>query len=373
MTKLLRKGTRDKLIGAILASTYLGFLVQGWFLFDTFPMYLGLIPLLGFAYFKYEETIGDAKRRGASAQKPLSGSRFYILALTLLVLTPFLIFKNVWQPYRANQLIINFNQNLYAGNYKKAANSLEAASQINSPYTNFDVGNQTGWIMLYFLDNQLPASSKETIKNIWQQVVAREEASLGYRALDPQAYYVLGRLYRRGYDQFGDPANLVKAAAILEEGRKLSYDRKEYVYDLADVLLIQGKPDEAERVIEEYASRIPPPYSYLVTARFYFLEKKYDLTIENYKRAETTGYPLWTEDSDYIYFMAAAEKLKDYQAILKVSQEYITYRGPAAKAYFNQAAAYYYLGDKVEARRAYLKAVALDRSYEQYASLFSPQ
>ncbi|MDP2650807.1 MAG: O-antigen ligase family protein, partial [bacterium] len=371
--KLLKRGTKDKLIGAIIAGTYLGFLIQGWFLFDTFPMYLGLFPLLGFAYFRYEDTGSDVEEEAVANRRSLRGPWFYILAVLLLILIPFLIFKNVWQPFQANHLIINFNQSLYAGSYKGAANYLETASGINSPYTNFDVGNQTGWIFLYFLDNQIPAKNKEIVRGIWQQVVAREEKSLGIRPLDPQAYYVLGRLYRRGYDRFNDPDSLARAEAVLKEGRELSYDRVEYVYELVDVLLAEGKIDEADRVIEEYASRIPSPYSHVIKARFYFLEKKYDLAAKSYKQAEAAGYPFWSEDNDYAYFMAAAENLKDYQTVLRVSREYISRRGPTAVAYFNQAAASYYLGEKGEARKAYLKAVNLDRSYEQYASFFTSQ
>ncbi|MBI3088707.1 MAG: O-antigen ligase family protein, partial [Candidatus Colwellbacteria bacterium] len=88
--KLLRGDRpRDKLIGAVLASTYLAFLTQGWFLFDTFPMYLGLFPFLGFAYFKYERINGaNSKEQAANSGKVVPATWTYGLALILILLIP---------------------------------------------------------------------------------------------------------------------------------------------------------------------------------------------------------------------------------------------------------------------------------------------
>ncbi len=371
---LLKRGPGDKLIGVILASTYLGFLVQGWFLFDTFPMYLGLFPLLGFAYFKYEDASTDADRKTVANQGSLSRRRFYILAVLFLLLIPFLIFKNVWQPYLANTLIFEYQRYLNGGRYREAAAFFKKAMKIDSPYTNFDVGNQSSWNLLYVLDalgNPMPEQSRSDVHEIYKLVTVREEKSREYRPLDHQVYYVLGRLYRYGYQDFGIPEYLTKSEAFLKQGRAISPKRVEYVNELADTLLLQGKREEAENLVKEHAASIGPPYSYKFVGNLYFVLGNYDLALAEFKKAEAAGFAFWENEVEYNRYVFVSQQTGDYEAVLKLSKNYIAKKGPSAVAFFNQAVAYYYLGNKDEARKSYSKAANLDRSYKQYASFFA--
>ena len=373
--KFLKRGARDKLVGAILAGTFLGFLVQGWFLFDTFPMYLGLFPLLGFAYFKYERARGEnlQTRQINRWNKPIPAAWVYVLALILVLVTPYLIYKNFWQPYRTNALIFQYQSYLNGSAFKEAADYYRQAQQINSPYTNFDVGNQSSWSLLYILDNPLPEEKKGDAFALWQAVAAQEEKSLGYRPVEPQVYYVLGRLYNQGYKHFGGGEYLGKAEAVLKQGTAIAPDRAEYVNELADNLLLQGKREEAENLIKDHAARIGPPYSHLFLGHLYLALERYDSAFGEYKEAEAGGISFWANDIYYGRYVAAAQQVRDFQAILSLSEEYIAKRGPDADVFFNQAVAHYYLGNKEEARKAYLKALALNRSYEQYAPFFTSQ
>ena len=373
--KLLKGGPRDKLIGVILASTYLGFLAQGWFLFDTFPMYLGLFPLLGFAYFRYERTRENTNRQqneqtGNKMNKALPAAWVYGLALTLILITPYLIYKTVWQPYRANSLIFKYQGYLNGGGFREAAVFLREASKIDSPYTNFDVGNQSAWNLLYVLDKPLPEQSRDDAHEVYKLVVEREEKSLQYRPLDHQVYYVLGRLYRYGYQNFGNPEYLTRSETFLKQGRAISPKRVEYVNELADALLLQGKREEAENLVKEHAQSIGPPYSYKFVGSLYFVLGNYDLALAEFKKAEAAGLTFWENQVEYSRYVFAGQQTGDYEAILRLSEQYIAKRGPDADVFFNQAVAYHYLGNKDEARKAYLKAVNLDRSYEQYSSFF---
>lgn len=373
--RIFRRNEQGELFGSIIASTYLAFLVQGWFLFDTFPMYLGLFPLLGFAYFKYERAKNaNSKSQMANSRKALRAvmpaAWVYGLAFVLILVTPYLIYKNVWQPYQTNHSILEFNKFLNARAYGAATRSLEKASMINSPYTYFDVGNQAGWSLLYFLDNRLPEEDKPALKDIWEAVLAREEKSLNYRKLDPQAYYVLGRLNRRGFDQFGEVDSLARAETVLQAGRELSPNRAEYVGELVDILFAQGKMAEGESTALDYASSLPSPYSYVFRGHLYFTQKRYDLAVEQYREAEKQGYPFWKEKLVYARFAVAAGQVGDHNAVIRFSQEYIDHQGPNAEAFFNQAVSYYNLGEKKAAREAFLKALALDNSFQQYAGFF---
>lgn len=381
--KLIKRGPRDKLIGIALASTYLGFLVQGLFLFDTFPMYLGLFPLLGFAYFRYERARDENKQTGQTDDKsiyrnidrgalraPMPATWVYGLALALILITPYLIYKTVWQPYRANSLIFTYQSYLNGGGFREAAVFLGEASKIDSPYTNFDVGNQSSWNLLYVLDKPLAEQSRNDAYGLYKLVVEREEKSLGYRPLDHQVYYVLGRLYRYGYQNFGNPEYLTKSEGFLKQGRAISPKRVEYVNELADTLLLQGKREEAEKLVKEHAMLIGPPYSYKFIGNLYFVLKNYDLALAEFKKAEAAGLTFWENEVEYSRYVFTAQQMGDFEGILRLGEQYLAKRGPSANVLFNQAVAHYYLGDKEEARKAYLKAVNLDRTYEQYSSFF---
>lgn len=372
--KLLKRGPKGKLIGVILASTYLGFLVQGLFLFDTFPMYLGLFPLLGFAYFRYERVnAANGKALSANGGRVMPATWVYGLALILILVTPYLIYKNVWQPYRANSLIFKYQSYLNGGGFREAAIFLREASKIDSPYTNFDVGNQSSWNLLYVLDRPLPEQSRNDAHEVYKLVVEREEKSLGYRPLDHQVYYVLGRLYRYGYQNFGNPEYLTRSETFLKQGRAISPKRVEYISELADTLLLQGKREEAENLVKEHAQSIGPPYSYKFVGNLYFVLKNYDLALAEFKKAEAAGLTFWENEVEYSRYVFAGQQMGDFEAVLEVSEEYIANKKPDADVFFNQAVAYYYLGNKDEARKAYLKAVALNREYEQYAQFFIGQ
>lgn len=369
--KLIKRGPKDKLIGITLASTYLGFLVQGLFLFDTFPMYLGLFPLLGFAYFRYERVDGVNKEEPkTNSGRVMPATWVYGLALVLALATPYLIYKTVWQPYRANFLIFTYQSYLNGGGFREAAVFLKEASKIDSPYTNFDVGNQSSWNLLYLLDKPLPEQSRNDAYGLYKLVVEREEKSLGYRPLDHQVYYVLGRLYRYGYQNFGDPEYLTESEDFLKQGRAISPKRLEYVNELADTLLLQGKREEAEKLVKEHAMLIGPPYSYKFIGNLYFVLKNYDLALAEFKKAEAAGLTFWGNDVEYSRYVFVSQQMGDFQGILGLGEQYLAKRSPSANVLFNQAVAHYYLGNKEEARKAYLKAVNLDRTYEQYSSFF---
>ena len=51
ISKIFKK---KKLLAIILSSTYFAYLIQGLFLFDTFPLYLVLFTFLAFVYFEYQ-------------------------------------------------------------------------------------------------------------------------------------------------------------------------------------------------------------------------------------------------------------------------------------------------------------------------------
>lgn len=115
---------------------------------------------------------------------------------------------------------------------------------------------------------------------------------------------------------------------------------------------------------------IGPPYAYKFVGNLYFVLKNYDLALAEFKKAEAAGLTFWENEVEYSRYVFAGQDVKDYEAILELSEQYLANRVPSGNVFFNQAVAHYYLGNKEEARKAYLKAVNLDRTYEQYSSFF---
>ncbi|MBZ9572561.1 O-antigen ligase family protein, partial [Patescibacteria group bacterium] len=99
---------KKKLLATILASTCLAYLIQGLFLFDVFPVYLGLFVFLGFVCFNYRsiyhpEELSFSKdeneRKNRSAKFSIKTKLILFIAFCLVL---FLISTTVWLPYRAN-------------------------------------------------------------------------------------------------------------------------------------------------------------------------------------------------------------------------------------------------------------------------------
>lgn len=368
---IFKRNEQFRIAAAIGSATFLAFLTQGWFLFDTFPFYLGLFPMLGFLYFAYEADELQREKTDVRLEW-LRGYRVYPVLVALLLLTGFGIYELGWKPYRVNALVFQYQAQLVGGNYEEAGRYLNEARVFRSPFTNFDVDHQAAWVLLYEIDTPLPPEKKEAALGVFKEVTQREEAARQYRPLDPQLYYVLGRLYFLGFGQFGDPGYLSQAEATLKQGREIAPKRIEYMNELVSVLLAQGKGGEALSEVKEFAPTLPPPYGTLFLGHLYFLEKDYPEAARQYELAEKEGFRFWSNDLSYNRYVVAQTALKNYEAILRVSEEFITLRGdPIPHVYFNKAVALYYLGDRAGAREAYLQAVALDESFEAYDRFFT--
>ncbi|GAG89033.1 unnamed protein product, partial [marine sediment metagenome] len=91
-------------------------------------------------------------------------------------LVVFLIYTTVWLPYQANSLALKYYAYILNGKYEEAQSFLKQASEINSPYTFFEVRKRSSWEflrVLEWIDEEISASveamtdkEKEDIKAI---------------------------------------------------------------------------------------------------------------------------------------------------------------------------------------------------------------
>ena len=367
-----------KLLAIILASTYFSFLIQGLFLFDTFGSYLGLFPFLGFVYFTYQ-SIYCSKNLPVlnnKNKKKFGNSNFLTNCLSTIgvFFVVFLAYTTIWIPYKANSLTLKCYAYTRAGRYEEALSFLEQASKTKSPYAYFEVRKFSSWELLGALDVINEKTTKKDIESateLYKFLSQELEKAADYRPFDPQIYYLLGRIYRLGFEKLGQN-DLDKAEIILNKSFNFSRFRIEYFDELAQVLVLQKKFEEAENLVKGYIENIntDDPYPYAIMGHLYFVEGKYDLAMSQYQEAKKRGYGFWRVDRECARYLFTAEKLKDYQKIVEMSLEYLENRGPDADSFFNAAVAYRELKDYQKAREFFFKALELNSEVEEYRPFF---
>ncbi|MDP2967297.1 MAG: tetratricopeptide repeat protein [bacterium] len=259
--------------------------------------------------------------------------------------------------------------------YKGTKSFLEESFSVKSPYTYWQVRKEAGWQFLKVLEDRveetMASEDIRAIKDIYDFIVPELEKLAENRPYEPQIYYVLGRIYRFGFEKLGQD-DLDKAEIILKKGLKYSDLRMEYFNDLSYVLLWQGKFEEAEKLLKDYVARVDfhDYFPYLFLGHFYFEAEKYDLAMEQYEKAREAGYDFCEVPAEYSRYMFSAEKTEEYQRIVALAKKYLERWGPEADTYFNIAVGYLNLNEKEKAKEFFLKALELNPEYEQYRLFF---
>lgn len=369
---------KKKLLAGILGSIFVAYLIQGLFLFDTLSLYMGLFTFLGFTCFQYQTICGkdfSLEQGGNKKRNNRVSFKAKIVLAFVFCLVIFLIYTTVWIPHKANSLTWKYYAYSQYAHYQKAQNFFEQACKINSPYSYFEVRKRAGWEFVWIVDARVGGATKKedigSILKLYKFITPELEKAVDYRSTDPQLYYVLGKIYRMGTQKLGQN-DLSKAETILKKSLNCSQYRIEYFNELARVLLLQGKFEEAEKLIKDYTERIglEKPFSQITLGHFYFVAEKYELAMKHYEEAREKGYDFLEVEQEYSRYLSTAEKLKDYEKIIEMCLEHLKRKGPEADTYFNLAVSYRELGEHQKAKEYFSKAVELDKKYEEYKPYF---
>jgi O-antigen ligase/Tfp pilus assembly protein PilF len=360
-----------KMLAFILSGIFTAYIVQGLFLFDTLPIYLGLFPFFAFLVFLCRS---DYPQNGAK-ESALTGKSKGILVLSG-ILCIFLLSATVLKPYTANAAALNFLAYSSQGYLKESELYAKKALAVKSSYTFWELRKRMGWQLLSLLDQEVEFADeqKKYTTEIYDIVVPELEKFAKERPFDPQIYYVLPRVYRLGYKKL-EKNDLGKAEELIKKAFNYSDSRVEYYNEAAQILLDQGKFDEAEKLVKEYADKTGKEtyYEYFspwFLGNFYFVAQKYDLAIENYKKAEEAGYAFYDNEAEYSRYLLSADKSKKYQDIINMATKRLQFF-PDADTYFNVALSYFYLEQKDQAKSYFQKALELNKDqYQQYAHFF---
>jgi len=380
---IFRIARQKKVLSFILASIFLAYFIQGLFLFDLLAVYLGLFPFLGFLIFEYNSIYGEKKEEPFDAaqgkQKKKNNfnnkSRFYILIPTACF-SLFVIYATCFIPYKANALTLKFYAHTEYGIYKEVKPFLEQAFSVKSPYTFWEVRKRAGWqfvnVLEYGLKDTTSPDDIQALKEIYDFITPELERFAENKPYDPQIYYVLGKVYRFGYEKLGYN-DLDKAERILKKAFNYSDLRVDYFNEFGQVLLLQGKFEEAEKSVKDYVEKVSfyEYFPYVTLGHFYFVAGKYDLAMEQYEKARETGYKFYENSVEYSRYMFVAEEVEEYQKVADMAENYLEKWGPDADTFFNIAVGYLNLEEKEKAKEFFLKALELDKEqYEEYRPFF---
>lgn len=383
---------RKKILSFILLSILLAYFLQGLFLFDTLPTYLGLFPFLAFLVFSVSVPITSGTTAGkqeTNQEKEVPKDftrgrpRYKIQDTSYKILIPaalfssFIIYATCFVPYKANALALKFLAFTESGIHREAKSFLEQSYNIKSPYTFWEVRKRTGWQLVIVLEHNLnEATTPENINalsEIYDYITPELERFVEEKPYDPQMYFILGRIYYFGFEKLGKN-DLDKAEKVLKKGFNYSDRRAEYFNELAKVLILEGKFEESEKLVKEHIKRVSFDiyFPYITLGHFYFTAERYDLAWEQYETAREMGYEFYGNDIDYPRYMAVAEWVGDYQKVVDIAGSYLEKWGPNADTYYNIAVGYLNLGETEKAKEFFLKAVELKKEYEEYRPFFAP-
>lgn len=387
----MESGAKEKkVLSFILASIFLAYFVQGIFLFDMFAVYLGLFPFLAFVVFQYNSRLRPASfangadaagkqgfllRQGFSGQVGGQANLYILVPAALFSL--FVIYATCFVPYKANASALKFYALTKSGFYQEAKPFLEQSFAIKSPYTFWEIRKRTAWQLVNILEYDLRETTSpddiQMLKEFYDFITPELEKFAENKPYEPQIYYILGRIYRFGFEKLGRN-DLDKAERILKKGFNYSDCRAEYFNELARILVLEGKFEEGENLVKGHIRRITSDiyFPYITLGHFYFVAGKYDLAWEQYEKAREIGYKFYENNIDYSRYLSTAEQLSEYQKIVDMALTHLERWGPDADTFFNIAVGYLNLEEKEKTREFFLKAVELKEEYEEYRLFFAP-
>jgi len=360
----LIKNKEKRFVALLLTSFYLAYLFQAIFLFDTFPMYLGLFPFLGLVYFESEVLKNKKEEEGKKREKE---KRFFeklkiglkILAVLFVV---FLLIECVWLPYKSNKYLRLFISAFSSGFISQAQIYLDEALKANSPFTLFDVQKRSGWTLISSPHILKKFKDSSKLEELYEKITNELEKGKKRHPYDPQVYFILGRLYWMEEEILGKENGYQKAEEVLKEGLKLSPKRPIYLMELTQVYIYEENYPEAEKILNFYANEVAPfswrPYELL--GHFYYITKDYQKAEKAYLKAINLGWNFWREKLRFERLVLTLKETQNWSEIVSVYEKYLKYHPDEAQAWYNFAVALKKIGKTKEAASALEKAFSLD-------------
>jgi len=375
----LIKNKEKRFLGIVLSSFYFAYLAQAIFLFDTFPMYLGLFPFLALLYFEAHPLLKPSlKKETQPEKKPFSlpGYLSWPAKIIIFLLVFFLLIECVWLPYKSNKLL-RFYIGYYSqmvdflskglikeaqASFKEAERSLLKALKISSPFTLADVRKRAGWTIISYSYQIDKLKLIEGFDFFYEKAIQELKKANKDHFYDPQIYFILARLYWSGELHLGKKGYFQKAEEILKEGLKLSPKRPLYLIELAQVYIYQNRYQEAEKILNFYVNEVSSFSwrAYEMLGHFYYITEKYQKAQEAYLEAINKKWAFWKEKLRFERLILTLQKTNNWEKIVECYQKYLEYHSDDAQSWYNLAVALKKIGKLEEAQKALNEALKLN-------------
>jgi tetratricopeptide (TPR) repeat protein len=202
-------------------------------------------------------------------------------------------------------------------------------------------------------DYMLPEQDQFLAKSIYYHINEEQEKRIKvlemWKELYPQnvnAYLFLSQIHIVS----GEP---VKAEMILKEALEVDDNRGDFYVDLAEVLMVQGKNDEALQYYNLYAERYPNhSRSFRLLGDYYFNQGDYDEAESNYEKSV-----LLSEDN--IKSIGQLAIIKERQGKFAEAEKTLTSALKKANTTGDSMTVYYTMMDYFEARGQIEKVIEL--------------
>lgn len=306
-----QKNYNERFFSVALGAFWLSHFVRNLFVFEDMSSYLVFFWLLaGIDIFSREVDKADqleVKQKNDSNQSKKYFIFFKKLKFLFIIIVSFLaclyLFKFVYLPAKADYYAAQSIKK-FTADFQGAMEMHRKAIKVLNPYRG-DIAFDFGQLILNWLSTHpdfVFGRDRPLAKEMYDFGIGAVQSYISDYPGDTRAGKLLGTIYGQGYDFWGDKKYLEGAVKIYEYFLPTSPNRQTLVFGLVRAKMLQGKYDEAFKIIEQFINRFPQlPGSYWMKALIY-AHKGDDLSAFNFaKKALELGYKFNSNELIFLF------------------------------------------------------------------------
>jgi len=247
-----QKDRAGNIFKIIFSGFFIAYLVQGFFSFDTLPVYLIFFLALGFVVIKSQtgkRTLKVAWEKGRIAFKPI---------LIILIILTSLSFYEISFKMAKVDFILGKAAKLEKNDFKKALSIYEKTLAMNTVY-NKDFNLAIGVRLMNIFDTSAGEIEKKAMLPVFNKI----KLSLGEDLERPDKWYLnyyssIIEIERRTYLLTGDINSLKRIEEVSRKALEFNDQRVSFYRFIGEKKIIEGKDDEGEDFYKKALLLSPP-------------------------------------------------------------------------------------------------------------------
>lgn len=361
LIKIIKKTTEEKVKIAyiILGGGLAAYIVQNNFGIETFnSLHIWFFALAMLAFFF------DYSKNKESKENSIKDKLIVIIALVLLVLTPFLVYKN-YIFYKSSVFMGSAKDYAEIGSLYQWQKNVNLCLDVPVPFiweqTVIATKNLSVFDGQGVLDKDILEEVAYDLENIYLENIEKYPTSFLMRFWAGQLYSFMG--------DYIDNKYFIDSEKYLQEASDLSPDQQTAAMVLAKTYLLQNKVQEGVAVLEKVVAadeKYEEPHWFLGIALMQAGEK--ERAIEELEKGKNFAINLTVNNAYYlidVYFEQG-----DYEKIIPIYERLIEMNPENPQNYASLAATYIKLGDEENAVISLNKAVELQPELASEAMKF---